>query len=235
MPPASDASWLRNGHGNLFLEADPEAILERAASSPPGRYQATAPCANRPRTGRTRRRLISRRDRGHAPARCRRRHPAHHATGHLRETAREHLRRADGNARWLAAQLAARPCAALVALALIAATLLALSWMGLAFRNATAARHSADRHAAATTALKQEQTRIATLSGQRPAAIGTGDPASGQIRLQLLHANSARKHRPRLASARPKASPIPPASGRGSSCCDGYRTPRTGATRLTVS
>jgi hypothetical protein len=35
MPPASDTSWLRNGHGNLFLEADPEAILERAASSPP--------------------------------------------------------------------------------------------------------------------------------------------------------------------------------------------------------
>ena len=129
--------------------------------------------------------------------------------GGLPEKTREHLRRADANARRLVAQLAAGRYRALLALALVGATLLALSWMGLALRNAAAERHSADRRAAAaTSALKQErdsaanaiqhdQTRIATLYS--PARAGARRPTAAAAR------QPPRRHREPRSRRKPDA------------------------------
>jgi hypothetical protein len=173
MPPTG--TWSSNGGGNLFLEADPD----------------TSPTQSQPQRAGARRPRRRPREQGRimpvgpsSAAGAPRRPDAAAFTqpgkrpGSLKAKTREHLRRADANARRLAAQLASRPYTALIALALVGAALLALSWMGLALRNAGAARHSADRRAAAATAaLRQErhfaanavqhdQTRIAALHGQ---------------------------------------------------------------------
>jgi hypothetical protein len=194
MPP--NRTWSSNGGGNLFLEADPDT----SPAQPNSRY---------PRGSNRRRRHTARRPGPIAsvsgsfpngiaankrPDSVAFTRPAKRPGG-LRGKTREHLRRADTNARRLAAQLAARPYRALHALALVGATLLALSWMGLALRNAAVARHNADRRAAAATsalkherhlagnAIQHDQTRIATLYSQ------------------LEHARAALRQRPTRASS----------------------------------
>jgi hypothetical protein len=191
MPPNRTGS--SNGSGNLFLEADPDAMLPQTNKHPragtrrlrrtPPRPRLTAPLgASSPNAAAA----------THRPDATAFTRPAERPGSPWGRT-REHLRRADANARRLAAQLSARRYRALFALALVGATLLALSWMALALRNAAAERHRADRRAAAaTTALEQErdlaanaiqhdQTRIATLSRQLEQSRATGARRPAQV------------------------------------------------------
>jgi len=174
MPP--NRTWSSNG-GNLFLEADPDASRAPANSHShhPHRARGRRHAARGPS-------LIVPVDASFPDQAAANDHPDSVAftrpgkrPGGLPGQIREHLRRADANARRLVAQLAARPYRALLALALVGATLLALSWMGLALRNAVAARHDANRRAATATsalnhergsaanAIQHDQIRIATL------------------------------------------------------------------------
>ena len=210
MPPNPTGS--SNGSGNLFLEADPDATPRASQQAPPHAVPGVRAARRRGsglivRVGASSSSAAAATHRPDASAFTR---PAKRP-GSLPGRTREHLRRADANARRLVAQLAARPYRALLALALVGATLLALSWMALALRNAAAERHSAERRAAAaTTALEQErdlaanaiqhdQTRIATLSRQleqsprrRTAAAG----ASHRARHRELAGQAGRKARP---------------------------------------
>ena len=177
MPP--NRTWSSNGGGNLFLEADPDTSPAQANSHHPRggnrrrRHSARGPGLIAPVS----RSSPSRAAASDWPDSAAFTGPAKRPGG-LQAKAREHVRRADANARRLVAQLAARPYRALLALAMVGATLLALSWMGLALRNAAAARHNANRRAAsaasalkhernlAATAIHHDQTRIATLYSQ---------------------------------------------------------------------
>ena len=184
MPP--NRTWSSNGGGNLFLEADPDASPAPANSHshhPHGargrRHTARGPSPIVPVDASSPNQAAAK----HHPDSVAFTRPAKRPGG-LPGKTREHLRRADANARRLVAQLAARPYRALLALALVGATLLAVSWMGLALRNAAAARHNANRRAAtatsalnheresAATAIQHDQTRIATLYAKLEQARG---------------------------------------------------------------
>jgi hypothetical protein len=204
----SNRTWSSNGGGNLFLEADPDTSPAQANSHRPRgsnrrrRHTVRGPGLIAP-VSRSSPNGAAATERPDSAAFTR---PAKRPGG-LQAKAREHLRRADANARRLVAQLAARPYRALLALALVGATLLALSWMGLALRNTAAARHNANRRAAAaTSALKHErnlaanviqrdQTRIATLFRQleqaRAAQLQRPAPVtSPHSRHKLAHGNA---------------------------------------------
>jgi len=112
----SNRTWSSNGGGNLFLEADPDTSPAQANSHHPRgsnrrrRHTARGPGLIAP---------VSRSSPNGAPATDR---PDSRAftrpakrPGGLQAKAREHLRRADANARRLVPQLAARPYRALLA------------------------------------------------------------------------------------------------------------------------
>ncbi len=170
MSPAPNRTWSSNGgghgHGNLFLEADPEAVATPARRRRSPNVRPAAPARGRglvvpigdsaPRAA-----VVPQRPDAAAFTRTSAR------LGGLQGWAREHAQRADANARRLIARLAARPYAPLLASAVFGAMLVALSWTGLALRSATEARHSANHRAAlAAAAAKREQAQIAALSGQ---------------------------------------------------------------------
>jgi hypothetical protein len=193
----SNRTWSSNGGGNLFLEADPDTSPAQANSHHPRgssrrRHTARGPGLIAP-VSRSSPNGAAANNRSDSAAFTR---PAKRPGG-LQAKAREHLRRADANARRLVAQLAARPYRALLALAMVGATLLALSWMGLALRNAAAARHNANRRAtAATSALKHERNlaanaiqHIATLYSQLEQA----RPAQRQRPAPVTSPHSRRK------------------------------------------
>ena len=186
MPPAPNRTWSSNGgghgHGNLFLEADPEAVPTRArsrrspsvhpAASVRGRGLVVPIQESAPRAA-----VVPKRPDAAAFTRTSAR------LGGLRDWARERAQRADANARPLIAGLAARPYGALLALAVAGAMLLALSWTGLALRSATEARHSANHRAIlAAAAAKRDQGQLAALSGQleqaRAAQLAQATPAA---------------------------------------------------------
>ncbi|MBV9196112.1 MAG: hypothetical protein JO168_18405 [Solirubrobacterales bacterium] len=202
---APNRTWSSNGGGNLFLEADPDAIPAPAGSPPIADIRRPRP------TSRGRGLIVpvgasslSMGATTHRPDAAAFTRPTTRLGGGLQKRTREHLRRADANARRLVAQLAARPYAALIALAMVGATLLALSWMGLALRTDAMARHYADhRAAAATTALQQEQSRAATTIRQERTQIAT-------LYGQLERANAARRT---PADASPAAHSSAPGNG----------------------
>jgi len=147
--------------GNLFVEADPEQVSERAAPARTG----TAP--------------RSRRGRGlviplepqpsAAPAEpsAARFTRSNRGIARLPATARAQLRATDVRAAALLRRLAARPYGALGAATTLAAMLIALSWLGLALHDGSTARHSAERaRTAAAAALTRDQARIAELIAQ---------------------------------------------------------------------
>ena len=170
MPPAPNRTWSSNGGGhglgNLFLEADPEAVPARAGGRRSPSVRPAAPVRGRGLVvpiGDSAPRAAGVSQRPDAAAFTR----ASARLGGLRGWAREHAQRADANARRLIAGLAARPYAALLAIAVVGVMLLALSWTGLALRSATEARHSANHRAAlAAAAAKRDRGQIAALSGQ---------------------------------------------------------------------
>jgi hypothetical protein len=191
MPPNRTGS--SNGSGNLFLEADPDATPPQTNTHP--RAGTRRPRRAPPRPGPTAPVGASSQDAAaaaHRPNASAFTRPATRP-GLLSGRSREHLQRADANARRLAAQLSARRDRALFALALVGATLLALSWMALALRNAVAERHSAERHAAgaaaaleqerdlAASAIQRDQTRIATPSRQLEESRAAGGQRPAQV------------------------------------------------------
>ena len=205
MPPTPNRTWSSSGsdrgHGNLFLEADPEAVPARARS----RRSASA---RRPAPTRGRGLVVPIEESVPLAAPVPQRPDAAAFTrtstrlGGVQGRAREHAQRADANARQLLAGLAARPYAALIALAVVGAMLLALSWIGLALRNATTARHDANRRAAvAAIALNRDQARITALSGRLEQA----RPAQAQEARtnQKLHAATAGRPAAKPAAHRP--------------------------------
>jgi hypothetical protein len=142
--------------GNLFVEADPEQVSQRAAPARTG----TAP---RSRRGPG---LVIPLDPQPSPAIAE--SPAARFTrsnrgiARMAAIARAQLRATDVHAAALLRRLAARPYRALVA-----AMLIALSWLGLALRDASTARHSAERaRTGAAAKLTRDQVRIAELTVQ---------------------------------------------------------------------
>jgi hypothetical protein len=147
--------------GNLFVEADPEQVSERAAPARTG----TAP---RSRRGPG---LVIPLDPQPSPAIAE--SPAARFTrsnrgiARLAAIARAQLRATDVRAAALLRRLAACPYGALGAATALAAMLIALSWLGLALRDASTSRHSAERaRTAAAAKLTRDQLRIAELTVQ---------------------------------------------------------------------